>query len=147
MSLVVIRCHSLSLVASRCTTPCHLLSFVVTRCTTRCHSLSLDVSLGCLFMNDRLITDFFLVENWATLGVVRIVVILVFLKLLKYEGYIWESFSFHFSGKCFNRNFKNLFQNILKFLILYFSICLCGKNEEIKHLLNEIFFLTFSNSN
>ena len=35
------RCHSLSLVVTRC----HSLSFVVTRCTTRCHSLSLVVPL------------------------------------------------------------------------------------------------------
>ena len=47
LSLVVthciIRCHSLY----------HALSFVVTGCTTRCHSLSLNVSLVCLFINDR----------------------------------------------------------------------------------------------
>ena len=41
--LVVIRCHSLSLVASLIVTCCHLLSLVVTRRTTRCHSLSFDV--------------------------------------------------------------------------------------------------------
>ena len=60
LSLVVIHCHplqhSLSVVATRCTTRCHLLyhslSFVVTCCTTRCHSLSLDVPLVCLFIND-----------------------------------------------------------------------------------------------
>ena len=89
LSLTVIRCHSLSLivqlVVTRLATRCHLLSFVATRCTTRCHSLSLDVSLVCLFMNDRLITDFLLVEKWAT-EVVRIVFISAFLKLLKYEG-------------------------------------------------------------
>ena len=78
LSLTVIRCHSLSLivqlVVTRLATRCHLLSFVATRCTTRCHSLSLDVSLVCLFMNDRLITDLFLVEKWTTLEVVSIVI-------------------------------------------------------------------------
>ena len=60
MSLVVICCHSLSFVVTRCTTRCttrcyslyHSLSLVVIRCTSRCHSLSLDVSLVCLFIND-----------------------------------------------------------------------------------------------
>ena len=91
LSLIVIRCHSLSLLepfvvtrATRCATRCHLLSFVVTRRTSRSHSLSVDVSLVCPFMNDRSITDFFLVEKWATLEIVRIVFILAFLKLLKY---------------------------------------------------------------
>ena len=68
LSLVVIHCHSLSLVVTRCLSlyhslplvvlllviRCQSLSFVVTRCTTRCHSLPLDVSLACLFINDRL---------------------------------------------------------------------------------------------
>ena len=44
--------HSLSFVVSRCTTRCHSMSFVVTCCTTRCHSLSLNVPLACLFIND-----------------------------------------------------------------------------------------------
>ena len=78
LSLIVIRCHLLSLtvplVVTRLATRCHLLSLVVTRCTARCHSLSLDVSLVCLFMNDRLITDLFLVEKWTTLEVVSIVI-------------------------------------------------------------------------
>ena len=48
LSLLVIRCHWLSLAVTRCTTCCHLLSFVslslvvplvVTLCTTCCHSL------------------------------------------------------------------------------------------------------------
>ena len=49
---ISIHCHSLSFVATRCTTRFHSLSFVVTRCTTRYHSLSLDVSLVSLFIND-----------------------------------------------------------------------------------------------
>ena len=60
LSLVLARCHLLSLVVplvvARCTTRCHSLSLVVllvvTRCTTRFHSLSLDVPLVCLFIND-----------------------------------------------------------------------------------------------
>ena len=44
----VIRCHSLSLVVplvvTRCITHCHSLSLVVTRCTTHCHSLVLVVT-------------------------------------------------------------------------------------------------------
>ena len=43
-------CHSLSLVITHCHSLCHLLSLVV----ARCHSLSLDISLVCLFINDRL---------------------------------------------------------------------------------------------
>ena len=76
LSLLVIRCHWLSLAVTRCTTCCHLLSFVslslvvplvvthrhslslfvplvVTLCTTCCNSLSLDVPLVCLFISDR----------------------------------------------------------------------------------------------
>ena len=87
---MVIRCHSLfltvPLAVTRLASRCHLLSLVATRCTTRCHSLSFDVSLVCLFMNDRLTTDLFLAEKWATLEVVRIIFISAFLKLLKYEG-------------------------------------------------------------
>ena len=56
LSLVVIRCHSLSLVVpldvTRCTTRCHPLSFVVICCHSLYHLLSLDVSLFCLFIND-----------------------------------------------------------------------------------------------
>ena len=51
LSLVVIRCHSLSLVVPllslvviRCHSLYHSLSLVVTRCTIRCHSLSLVVT-------------------------------------------------------------------------------------------------------
>ena len=44
----VIRCHTLSLVVplvvTRCITHCHSLSLVVTRCTTHCHSLVLVVT-------------------------------------------------------------------------------------------------------
>ena len=57
--LVVIHCHSFAHVVIHC----HWLSFVVTHChslyhsllfiVTCCHSLSLDVSLACLFINDR----------------------------------------------------------------------------------------------
>ena len=43
-------CHSLSLVVTHCHSLCHLLSLAV----ARCHSLSLDISLVCLFINDRL---------------------------------------------------------------------------------------------
>ena len=39
LSLLVIWCHRLSLVVTRCTTCCHSLSLAVTCCTTRCHSL------------------------------------------------------------------------------------------------------------
>ena len=46
--LAVIRCHSLSLIVSHCTTRCyslyHLLSFVVIRCHSLYHSLSLVVT-------------------------------------------------------------------------------------------------------
>ena len=49
LSLLVIWCHRLSLVATCCTTCCHslyhLLSFVVTRCHLLYHSLSLVVPL------------------------------------------------------------------------------------------------------
>ena len=52
LSLVVIRCHSLyqslSLVIIRCNSLYNSLSLVV----IRCHSLSLDVQLVCLFIND-----------------------------------------------------------------------------------------------
>ena len=41
--------HSFSLVAIRC----HSLTFIVPHVFTRFHSLSLDVSLVCLFINDR----------------------------------------------------------------------------------------------
>ena len=58
-SLVVICCHSLSLVVFHCTTRYHSLSLVATRCTIRCHSLSLDVPLVCLFINDRCFLCFF----------------------------------------------------------------------------------------
>ena len=49
----VTRCHSLYHSLSLVLIRCHSLSFVVTRCTTRFHSLSLDVLLVCLFINDR----------------------------------------------------------------------------------------------
>ena len=73
LSLVVIRCHSLSFVVPLVVTCCHLLSLfchslspvvplVVIRChslslvvllvVNRCHSLSLDVLLVCLFISD-----------------------------------------------------------------------------------------------
>ena len=62
LSLVVIRCHLLPLIVPLdvicCTTRCHSLSFLVTRCTTCSQSLSLDVSLVCLFINDRPIFNF-----------------------------------------------------------------------------------------
>ena len=45
LSLLVIQCHLLSLVVTRCTTCYHLFSLVVTCCTTYCHSLSLVVPL------------------------------------------------------------------------------------------------------
>ena len=48
LSLVVIRCHSLSFVVTRCHSLYHSLSLVV----IRCHSLSLDVPLVCYFIND-----------------------------------------------------------------------------------------------
>ena len=68
LSLISIRCHSLSLVVTLYHSLHHSMSFVVTRCTTRCqslyhslslvvircHSLSLDVPLVCLFINDPL---------------------------------------------------------------------------------------------
>ena len=54
LSLVFIRCHSLSVVVPLVIFRCHLLPFVVIRCTTRCHSFSLDVPLVCLFTNDPL---------------------------------------------------------------------------------------------
>ena len=45
---MIIRCHALSFVVTRCITRCtircHSLSLVVTRSTTRCHSLSLVVT-------------------------------------------------------------------------------------------------------
>ena len=52
LSLAVICSHSLSLVATRCTTRCHSLSLVVPLVVTRFHSLALDVPLVCLFIND-----------------------------------------------------------------------------------------------
>ena len=62
LAKIVICCHSLSFVVTRCTNHCHSLSFVVTCChslyhslsfvVTRCHSLSLDVPLVCLFILD-----------------------------------------------------------------------------------------------
>ena len=55
------RCHSLSIVITRCTTRCDLLYYSlslvvplnVNRCATRCHSLPLDVTSVCLFINDQ----------------------------------------------------------------------------------------------
>ena len=63
LSFIVTRGHLLSLVVTRC----HLLSLVVSCFTTGCHSLyqslSLDLSLVCLFINDRILCiiscDFF----------------------------------------------------------------------------------------
>ena len=50
---------------------------------------------------------------------VRIVFVLTFFKLLKNEISFGKRFSFPFSAKCFDRNFKclfeNLFLNIMKF--------------------------------
>ena len=58
LSLVVIHCHSLSpdvpLVVTRCTPRCHLLLLIAIRCSSLYHSMSLDVSLVCLFINNRL---------------------------------------------------------------------------------------------
>ena len=60
LSLLVIRCHSLSFFVIRChwLSPVHSLyhssPLVVIRCTNRSHSLSLDVRLVCLFINDLL---------------------------------------------------------------------------------------------
>ena len=59
--------------------------------------------------------------------IVRIVFVLAFFRLLKIEESFGKSFSFSFSAKCFNRNFKYLFQKLLKFLILYFAISLLEK--------------------
>ena len=50
LPLLVVSCHSLSLVVTRCHSLYHSLSFVIARCSTRCHSLyhlfSLVVSLA-----------------------------------------------------------------------------------------------------
>ena len=60
-SFAVTRFHSLSFFAScrttRCTTRCHPLSLVVIRPHLLYHLLSPDVSLVCLFINDRLISE------------------------------------------------------------------------------------------
>ena len=48
LSLVVIYCHSLPFVVTRCLSLYHSLSFVVTR-TTRCHLFSLDFFTRLLF--------------------------------------------------------------------------------------------------
>ena len=44
LSVLVIRCHRLSLVVACSTTCCHSLSLVVTWYTTRCHSLSFVIT-------------------------------------------------------------------------------------------------------
>ena len=50
---IYIRCHSLSLVVIGCTICCHwlyhLFSFVVTRCHSLYHSFSLDARLACFY--------------------------------------------------------------------------------------------------
>ena len=58
LTQITTRCHSLSLVVSRCHSLYHSFSIVVTHCTTLCHSLSLDVPLVCLFINDRIFVMF-----------------------------------------------------------------------------------------
>ena len=71
LTLVVIRCHSLPFVTTRClslyhslsldvircTTHCHSLSLVLIRCQSLYHSLSLDISLVCLFINDLIVAS------------------------------------------------------------------------------------------
>ena len=77
VTLCIIPCHSLSLVAplvvTRCTPRCHSLhhslSLVVIRCHSlyhslsivviRCHSLSFDVPFVCLFINDQIF-----IQHW-----------------------------------------------------------------------------------
>ena len=82
-----------------------------------------------LFIIFNIITDSFLIEKWGTLehargclyrnlSIVRKAFILAFFKLLENKESFGKSFSFPFSVKRFDRNFKCSF----KFLILYFAI-------------------------
>ena len=81
VSLLVIRCHSLSFVITRCHTP----SFFVIRCHSIyhsvicCHSLPFVVPLVCLFTDDREVL-------WVYLTV-------KFIKHMKYVKYILQSFN------------------------------------------------------
>ena len=52
--LVVIRCHSLSLIVIHCHSWTFVVPLVVTRCLSLYLSLSLDVPFVCLFINDPL---------------------------------------------------------------------------------------------
>ena len=53
LSLIAIRCHSLSLIFTLCHSMYHLLSLVVIRCHSLYHPLSLDVPLFCFFTKDQ----------------------------------------------------------------------------------------------
>ena len=55
-------------------------------------------------------TVIFLSFSWTfEYHIIRIVFVLAFFKLPKNGESFWKSFSFPFSAKCFNRNFKYLF--------------------------------------
>ena len=75
------------LVVTRCTSHCHLLSLVVIRCHLLQHSLSFNVSLVCLFINDRESRQKGKVREWylLTLMLLSIIFCIISVKIVVNE--------------------------------------------------------------